>query len=165
MSREELDSIIEKFDRFSHDPDRQKRARLSLAHEIDTFLAHFSLAQTPRRSLVHAQAALSRCNLPLTNYIFSQEAGLSMAAFPEGQLELSAEIAVTVVSEKRSLRSISTQCDLVDYYLPKRLVGKMVRSLETIRGDVSRISERHEARKRKQKLLIDIVRSDHLSIL
>jgi hypothetical protein len=161
MATSELDSLVARFERLSQNPQQHKRARQSLALDIDAFLAGFSVSRTPRHRLVAAQRALSKCSLPLTKFIFAQEADLMGRVFEDGGLALSPEVSISVVSGKRNMRSISTQCDLIDGDLPKRLAGRMVQSLEEIRGDVSQMAEGHAKRKQKRKLAIELIRSSY----
>lgn len=136
MTSRELHKIIKKFDAIFQSQVHQiypnmgnrtaytsvnqfKQQRQILSHQIDDFLKIYSeKPPTPRSKLIEVAQMLSECNLPLTNYIFMQEANLAENEryfISKDQLSnllsLSPSVAVTVVSQKKKYRNVSVQFD------------------------------------------------------
>lgn len=182
MNTQELHKIIKKFDAiFQHQVhqlypisssgsgygsvNRFKQQRQILSHQIDDFLKIYSeKPPTPRSKLIEVSKLLSECNLPLTNYIFMQEANLaeneryftSKNEFSHS-LELSPSIAVTVISQKKKFRNIQTQFDTMTEQIERekdknqKQLQMMIKSLQMIRDDIQHIAEKYQKHKEKQK--------------
>jgi hypothetical protein len=151
MQERDLNAIIDRFERLSQDPEREKHMRQALAHEIDDFLKGFARDVTPRHHLEKAERALAKCNLPLTNCIFHQESRLAARIWPKSSLGILPSIAISIVSQKKTLKSVSTQWNGIDHDRTERLAKKMLNTLKVIREDVVEIAERHERHKRKRR--------------
>ena len=159
ISEEALERIVGRFERLqSRNLSTQKHSRQSLAHQIDEFLMRYQPAPTPRHYLEKAQRALLKCNLPLTNCIFRQESQLAEQHYPKGPLEISPSVAISVVAQKRKVRSVATEFDSIDHGKAERLTSKMIGSLETIRDDIADIAERHHKHKMKKRAVQQILR-------
>lgn len=145
--------IVARFENASRGLERNKEIRQELAHEIDEFLNKRVHRQTPRKYLMEAELALSKCDLPLTKCIFQQESGLVQKVFPKPPLSISPTVAVSVVADRRKVSSTGTQFSSLDPELTRHLEEKFVQSLESIRDGLSVIAEKHQKHKLKNRAL------------
>lgn len=181
MNSRELHKIIKKFDAIFQSQVHQiypnmgnrtayasvnqfKQQRQILSHQIDDFLKIYSeKPPTPRSKLIEVAQMLSECNLPLTNYIFMQEANLAENEryfISKDQLSnllsLSPSVAVTVVSQKKKYRNVSVQFDNLTEEIEKekaknqKQLQMMIESLQAIRDDIQKIAEKYQKHKEKQ---------------
>lgn len=174
MNTQQLHKIIKKFDaifqnqvnQISYVSENQfKQQRQILSHQIDDFLKIYSeKPPTPRSKLMEASKILSECNLPLTNYIFLQEANLaeneryftSNNKFSHS-LSFSPSVAVTVISQKKKYRNIPIQFDSITEQLEREKAKAqqqlqiMIESLQMIKEDIQHIAEKYQKHKEKQK--------------
>lgn len=159
ISDEALERLVGRFERIqSRNLDTQKHSRESLAHQIDEYLMQYQPNPTPRHYLEKAQRALSKCNLPLTMCIFRQEAQLVEQRHPKGCLELSPSVAISILAQKRKVRSVATEFDSIDHAKAERLTNQVIGSLEMIRDDIADIAERHTKHKMKKRAVQQILR-------
>lgn len=175
MNRQQLHKIIKKFDSIFQNQVHQiypgtydsvnqfKQQRQILSHQIDDFLKIYTeKPPTPRSKLIEVSKMLSECNLPLTNYIFMQEANLAeneryftLNSQFSHSLSLSPSVAVTVISQKKKFRTIPTQFDSITEQLEKEKIKNqkqlqmMIESLQMIRDDIEHIAEKYQKHKEK----------------
>lgn len=149
--RKDLVSIVKRFESVTMTSNRSKRARQALAHEIDDFLEHYQKkSRTPTARLNQAHEILSRCNLPLTNYIFIQESGIEEAINPDHNcgLEISPPVSISIIAKKKKYRSEETQFCSIDMNSARKQAAKM---LEGIKDELSNIAVKHQKYKEKQR--------------
>ena len=153
LTNKELTRIVQQFDEILQDQPKSTQQREALAHRIDDFIKRYSeKIPTPPVRLKEARDALSKCNLPLTKFIFEQESRLAMARYDQDvPVEVSPSVAISIVSEKKKYRTLPTQFDSIDHDKPKRLVKKMIESLQMIRDDLQKIAEKYQRHKEKQR--------------
>ena len=77
---------------------------------------------------------------------------------PKGCLELSPSVAISILAQKRKVRSVATEFDSIDHAKAERLTNQVIGSLEMIRDDIADIAERHTKHKMKKRAVQQILR-------
>lgn len=191
LSRNELENILQKFDSVLQTHQQQlslhdtidssysqnsisfQAQRHILSHQIDNFLKKYSNSPpTPKQKLDEVAQLLSECNLPLTNYIFMQEANFTEISRISGNnfqniLDISPSVAVTIVSQKKTYKTASVQFDsqseqiFIEKEKCKNAVAHMIQSLQTISDDIETIAHKHQQHKEKQRKIQALLRRIH----